>query len=136
MAQPQLPDSAKTPTMTLKSVDKALEIPIISSACSEVTRIASPLTPYVMSSGLTKVVSQVEEKVAPHIPSNVSESVAAAVERADNLACEGIDHLTEKLPQLKEAAPKLLEETKVRSRREEGEEDLNVVTIRTRCLPT
>ena len=115
MAEVEVHTSSNTPVKTLKAVDKAMELPFINSACSEVTRMASPLTPYMMSSGLTKVVTQVEEKVVPHIPINVSESVAAAVERADNFACEGIDHLTEKLPQLKEATPKLLEETKVRT---------------------
>ena len=98
---------------TLKAVDKALELPLVSSACSEMTRIASPLTPYVSS--LSKVATQVEEKVAPHIPAVICRSSAAAMERADHLACEGIDQLTEKLPQLKEDTPKLLEGTKVRN---------------------
>ena len=33
--------------------------------------------------------------------------------QADTLACGGIDQLTEKLPQLKDATPKLINETKV-----------------------
>ena len=31
----------------------------------------------------------------------------------DGYACSGIDQLTEKVPQLKDATPKLIEETKV-----------------------
>ena len=45
--------------------------------------------------------------------SSTLESVSAAVEKADSYACSGIDQLTEKVPQLKDATPKLLEETKV-----------------------
>ena len=128
---------ANTPVKSLKLVDKALEVPLVNSAYSEVTRFTSPITPYVEST-LTKVTpmvevgyltlkTQVEEKVVPHIPSNLTEtvtggvtatvdSVAAAVEKADNFACEGIDQLMEKVPQLKEATPKLIEETKVRQK--------------------
>ena len=109
----KMPSLQTSSVQTLKAVDKALELPLVSSACSEMTRIASPLTPYVSS--LSKVATQVEEKVAPHIPAVICRSSAAAVERADHLACEGIDQLTEKLPQLKEDTPKLLEGTKVRN---------------------
>ena len=130
-----VPASIVPPVKNLKVVEKALELPLVNSAYSEVTRIASPITPYVEST-LTKVTpmveagyqtlkTQVEEKVVPHIPSNISESVSknvsatldsvtAAVEKADCYACCGIEQLTEKLPQLKEATPQvLLEETKV-----------------------
>ena len=130
-----VPASIVPPVKNLKVVEKALELPLVNSAYSEVTRIASPITPYVEST-LTKVTpmveagyqtlkTQVEEKVVSHIPSNISESVSknvsatlasvtAAVEKADCYACSGIEQLTEKLPQLKEATPQvLLEETKV-----------------------
>ena len=130
-----VPASIVPPVKNLKVVEKALELPLVNSAYSEVTRIASPITPYVEST-LTKVTpmveagyqtlkTQVEEKVVPHIPSNISESVSknvsatldsvtAAMEKADCYACCGIEQLTEKLPQLKEATPQvLLEETKV-----------------------
>merc|ERR1711913_255816 len=121
------------PTKNLRVMNKAMELPLVNSAYSEVTRIASPITPY-METTLTKVSpmveagyqsikSQVEEKVVPHIPSNISESmsksmsatletVSAAVEKADCYACCGIDQLTEKVPQLRDATPKLIEETK------------------------
>merc|ERR1711937_45002 len=115
-------------------LSKAMELPLVNSAYSEVTRIASPITPYVettltkvspmVEAGYQTIKSQVEEKVVPHIPSNISETVSksmsvtletvtAAVEKADSYACCGIDQLTEKVPQLKDVTPKLLEETKV-----------------------
>ena len=129
-----VPASIVPPVKNLKVVEKALELPLVNSAYSEVTRIASPITPYVettltkvspmVEAGYQSIKSQVEEKVVPHIPSNISETVSksmsvtletvtAAVEKADCYACCGIDQLTEKVPQLKDATPKLLEETKV-----------------------
>ena len=122
------------PVKNLKVVNKAMELPLVNSAYSEVTRIASPITPYVESTltkvspmveaGYQTIKSQVEEKVVPHIPANISESVSknvsatletvsAAMEKVDCYACCGIDQLTEKVPQLKDATPKLMEETKV-----------------------
>ena len=40
------------------------------------------------------------------------EHVTSAVEKVDSFACGGIDQLTEKVPQLKEATPKIMDETK------------------------
>jgi len=122
---------------SFKVVDKAMALPLVSSACSEVTRMTSPYVESTMSmvtpmmettwSKVTPVVntvkSQVEEKVMPIIPSKVSETVqtvhnvaasnlSVAVEKVDNFASGGIDQLTEKVPQLKEATPKLIENTK------------------------
>ena len=100
----------------LKVVNKAMELPLVNSAYSEVTRIASPITPYVETTltkvspmvvaGYQTIKSQVEEKVVPHIPANISESVSknmsatletvsAAVEKVDSYACSGIEQLTE-----------------------------------------
>jgi len=118
------------PIKSLKVVDKAMELPFVNSAYNEVSRIASPyvestlnkVTPMV-EAGYQTIKNQVEEKVVPHIPDNISESVSthvsatletvnAAVEKVDNYACSGIDQLTEKVPQLKDSTPKLIEETK------------------------
>merc|ERR1711874_251367 len=128
-----IPRSFSIENLNLKAVDKAMELPLVNSAYTEVTRIASPITPYVEST-LTKVTpmveagyqtikTQVEEKVVPHIPTTISDSVTknmnatletvfAAKETVDSYACSGIDQLTEKVPQLKDATPKLIEETK------------------------
>merc|ERR1711874_790996 len=124
-----IPRSFSIENLNLKSVEKALELPLVNSAYTEVTRMASPITPYVEST-LTKVTpmvdagyqtikAQVEEKVVPHIPENISTKVSAtlqtvseAVEKVDCYACCGIDQLTQKVPQLKEDTPKLIEETK------------------------
>merc|ERR1711989_224238 len=122
---------------SFKVVDKAMSLPLVSSACSEVTRMTSPYVESTLSmvtpmmettwSKVTPVVatvkSKVEEKVMPVIPSKVTETVqtvhnvavsniSAAVEKVDNIATGGIDQLTEKVPQLKETTPKLIENTK------------------------
>ena len=107
-----IPRSFSIENLNLKAVDKAMELPLVNSAYTEVTRIASPITPYVEST-LTKVTpmveagyqtikTQVEEKVVPHIPATISESVSknmsatletvsAAVEKVDCYACCGIE---------------------------------------------
>merc|ERR1711881_643372 len=79
-----IPRSFSIENLNLKAVDKAMELPLVNSAYTEVTRIASPITPYVEST-LTKVTPMVE-------------AIKTQVE--------------EKVPQLKEATPKLMEETK------------------------
>jgi len=128
-----VPRSIIAPSNHLKVVDKALSLPLVSSACSEVSRATSPYMESTLSKvspvmentmGMVDIVkSRVEEQVLPHIPTKLSETVQsvqetvvdqvmAAVEKADTLACGGIDQLTEKLPQLKDATPKLINETK------------------------
>ena len=116
-----MPDSPES----LGALDKAMELPLVKIAYSEVTRIASPtLAKYspMLEGGYQIIKSQVEEKVVPHISESVSknisstrETVSAAVEKADTLACAGIDQITEKVPMLKDtdATQKLLEESKV-----------------------
>ena len=71
------------------------------------------------------VKTKMEEQELPQIPTKSTETVQtyqeAAVEQVianiekvdvDTIACGGIDRLTENVPQLKDAAPKLIEETK------------------------
>merc|ERR1712147_559523 len=116
--------------MGTKVVDKAMSLPLVSSAYTEVTRVTSPymestmtrVSPVVemVSPMVDSVKTRVEEQLMTHIPTNISETVQnkavdqgiAAVERVDGYACSGIDQLTEKVPQLKDATPKLIEETK------------------------
>merc|ERR1712147_120191 len=116
--------------MGTKVVDKAMSLPLVSSAYTEVTRVTSPymestmtrVSPVVemVSPMVDSVKTRVEEQLMTHIPTNISETVQnkavdqviAAVEKVDGYACSGIDQLTDKVPQLKDATPKLIEETK------------------------
>merc|ERR1711936_470046 len=117
----------------MKVVDKAMSLPLVSSAYTEVTRVTSPymestmtkVSPVVemVSPMVDSVKTTVEEQLMTHVPTGISETVQsvqakavdqviAAVEKVDSYACSGIDQLTEKVPQLKDATPKLMEETK------------------------
>merc|ERR1712110_1282855 len=73
--------------------------------------------------GVDSVKTTVEEQLMTHVPTKITETVQsvqakavdqviAAVEKVDSYACSGIDQLTEKVPQLKDATPKLIQETK------------------------
>merc|ERR1712147_234719 len=117
----------------MKVVDKAMSLPLVSSAYTEVTRVTTPyiestmtkVSPVVemVSPMVDSVKTRMEEQLMTHIPTNISETAQtvqakavdqgiAAVERVDGYACSGIDQLTDKVPQLKDANPKLIEETK------------------------
>merc|ERR1719190_245958 len=64
---------------------------------------------------VTGVRSQVEDKVTETVATVQTaavEHVTSAVEKVDSFACGGIDQLTEKVPHLKEATPKIMEETR------------------------
>jgi len=119
------------PVKSLKVVDKAFELPLVSSAYTEVATLASPITPYVESSVnfITPIVeggyNTIKEKVMPHLPDGTAESLQSkvngavaqltvAVEKVDTLACGGMDQLLEKVPALKEETPELIKNTKVR----------------------
>ena len=149
-----VPRTIIAPVKKMKVVDKAMSLPLVSSACTEVTRVTSPymestynkVSPVVentlemVSPVVDSVKTKMEEQVLPHIPTKITETVQtyqeaavdqviAVVEKVctfiykislsnlyfqvDTIACGGIDQLTEKVPQLKDATPKLIEETKV-----------------------
>merc|ERR1712071_331077 len=121
-----VPRSIIAPVKNMKVVDKAMSLPLVSSAYTEVTRVASPYMESTMNkvSPMVEIVkTRVEEQLMTHVPSGISETVQsvqvkavdqviAAFEKVDCYACCGIDQLTEKVPQLKDATPKLIEETK------------------------
>jgi len=132
-----IPVSVVSPVKSFKVVDKAMSLPLVSSAYTGVSKITFPYVESTMNkmspvventwSKVTPVMetvkSKVEESVLPHIPTKVSETVqnvhnvtvdkvAAAMDKVDTFACGGIDQLTEKIPQLKETPPKLIEDTK------------------------
>merc|ERR1739848_571678 len=132
-----IPRSIIAPIKDSKTVEKALTLPIVSDACNEVARYAEPITPHVETTyeklspmvelGYKTVLAKYEDSLVPLLPGAVAESVhtnytaaeeyvKAAAEKVDIMASGGIDHLTEKLPQLKEATPKPAWSTPVSSR--------------------
>lgn len=132
-----VPASVESPAKSFKLVDKAMSLPMVNSAYTEVSKMTYPfvestmnkVTPVVEKtwSKVTPVVetvkSKVEESVLPRIPTKVSETVqnvhnvtvdkvTAAIDKVDNFACGGIDQLTDTIPQLKETPPQIIENTK------------------------
>merc|ERR1712013_402796 len=121
-----VPRSIIAPVKNMKVMDKAMSLPLVSSAYTEVTRVTSPymestynkVSPVVettmgmVSPMVDNVKTKVEEQVIPPVQNYAIDNVTAAVEKVDHFACGGIDQLTEKVPQLKDATPKLIEETK------------------------
>ena len=128
-------DSIPRSVIVPKTVEKALTLPIVSDTCSEVARCVEPLAPYmkttyeklspVVEHGYNTVLAKYEDNVVPLLPVTVTETVAinltavgeygkAVVGKVDILASDGIDQLSDKLPQLKESTPKLIADAKVR----------------------
>ena len=129
-----IPMDIMAPVKYMKVVDKAFELPFITSVYDEITKMAAPITPYVENSmttitpmveiGYNTIKAKVEENVMPHLPDGMSESVqanissavdhmTAAVEKIDTLACGGLDQLTENVPALKGETPELIANSKV-----------------------
>ena len=130
-------DVVTAPVAHLKIVDKAFQLPLVNDTYNEMTRLAAPMSPFVetvkekmenvtpmLESGFVSIKTKAEEKLFSQLPEGASaniqanldtakEKVVTAVGNLDSLACEGLDHLTTKLPALKDATPKLLETAKV-----------------------
>jgi len=109
----------------MKIVDKAMQLPVVSDAYEEVSKLARPLSPCieaiqnVAESGLNSIKTKAEENILPQLSEGTTakldsakDKLASAYENLDSLACDGIDRLTNKIPALKEATPVLLESTK------------------------
>jgi len=128
-----IPYDIMAPVKNLKVIDKAFELPLVTSAYTEITNFASPLTPYVENTvtaitpmvefGFNTIKAKVEETVMPHLPEGTVETLQSkmngavahltvAVEKVDTLACGGVEQLLEKVPSLKEATPELVKNTK------------------------
>ena len=114
----------------LKVVDKAFELPVVTSAYNEIATLTSPITPYVESTvtfitplvegGFNtikgNVIHRIPEGAAESLQSKVNGAVAhlsVAVEKVDTLACGGMEQLLEKVPSLKEETPELIKNSKV-----------------------
>ena len=107
-----VPRSIIAPVKNMKVMDKAMSLPLVSSAYSEVTRVTSPymestynkVSPVVestmgmVSPMVDNVKTKVEEQVIPHIPTKITETVqtvqnyaidnvTAAVEKVISIVC-------------------------------------------------
>merc|ERR1712096_362161 len=82
-------------TPTLRVADKALDLPVVSDAVSEITKITAPIAPYF------------EEGIR-----TIKGKVGSCVTSLDTLACDGLDQLISAVPSLRSATPDLVESTK------------------------
>eukprot|EP00091_Calanus_sinicus_P003128 TRINITY_DN1328_c0_g1_i4.p1 TRINITY_DN1328_c0_g1~~TRINITY_DN1328_c0_g1_i4.p1 ORF type:complete len:311 (-),score=82.12 TRINITY_DN1328_c0_g1_i4:10-840(-) len=129
-------DVVVAPLTHLKIVDKAFKLPLVNDTYNELTRLAAPMTPLIenmkgnvekvapmLESGFITIKTKAEEDFIHKLPEGTTaniqakldtakENVTAAVESLDNLACEGLDQLTTKIPALMETTPELMETAK------------------------
>ena len=111
------PRHATTPATAFsqpKIVGKALELPLVSTTCSSVASLASPLHPYLEGLRTTTVTH-----ILPRIPVAINAYIISAagmvnysVAKVDLVVCGAFDTLVERLPALKKEWPELYEDTK------------------------
>jgi len=128
-----IPVGIMAPVRNMKVVEKAFELPCVTSAYGEIAKMTAPITPYVENTmtiitpivelGYNTIKAKVEENVMPHMPDGTSETMQAnvtfamghmtsAVEKIDTLACGGLDQITDKVPALKGETPELIANSK------------------------
>merc|ERR1719427_1477282 len=107
------------PVINMKMVEKAFELPLVTSAYTEMAKNVSPITPYVENSltsitpmvevGINTIKTKVEESVIPCLPDGMSakiqtnmstavEHVTAVVEKIDTFACGGTFSVSWSMP--------------------------------------
>ena len=114
---PQEQDVADLANSNLRVVVKALELPVVSDAVTAATTLAGPYLdagkPYLET--IVKHGGPVLEDLYCKAESAVSDKIKAkitsAMENLDNLACRGLEKITEKVPNLKD--PECVEKAKV-----------------------
>jgi len=137
MASSVPPYDMFAPVKNLRIVEKVFELPVASSAYSEIVALAASLTPYVENTitsitplvevTLNTIKTNVKENVMPLLPHGTSEALQSSINGAvahltvgaesfDEMACVGMEKLVEKVPVLKEETPILLDNSKVNAR--------------------
>merc|ERR1712183_826720 len=94
-------------TPTLKVADKALDLPVVSDAVSEITKITAPIAPY-----FEEGIRIIKDKADESLLETIKDKVGSCVTSLDTLACDGLDQLISAVPSLRSATPDLVETTK------------------------
>merc|ERR1712183_1012998 len=94
-------------TPTLKVADKALDLPVVSDAVSEITKITAPIAPY-----FEEGIRIIKDKADESLSETIKDKVGSCVTSLDTLACDGLDQLISAVPSLRSATPDLVETTK------------------------
>merc|ERR1712202_76336 len=90
-----------------RAIDKALDLPVVSDAVSEITKITAPIAPY-----LEEGIRIIKDKADESLSESIKDKVGSCVTSLDPLACDGLDQLTSAVPSLRSATPDLVETTK------------------------
>ena len=111
--------------VSLKVVDKVMELPIVNDAVNEVTKFSETLTSVVetVKQGVDIIAPYVEtikSKAAENSNENINatlvstkEKVVSVLSDLDEKACIGLDSVVTKVPALKDNTPDLMENIKV-----------------------
>jgi len=101
---PRESDNVVRISRTFKVAGKAMDIPVVSDAVTEVTKITAPIAPY-----LEEGMRIIKDKAGESMSENMKETVGSCVSSLDSLACTGLDQLTSAVPSLRSATPELVE---------------------------
>jgi len=104
---PSLPVAAST-TSSLKTVDKALELPIIHDAVNMATKLHQQATQYPTYNQVEAIVANGVSMVDAGLSEGVKSTVATAVSSLDDLASTGLDKLTTSVPALSTPTEEIL----------------------------
>jgi hypothetical protein len=103
---PSLPVAATT--SSLKTVDKALELPIIHDAVNMATKLHQQATQYPTYNQVEAIVANGVSMVDKGLSEGVKSTVATAVSSLDDLASTGLDKLTTSVPALSTPTEEIL----------------------------
>jgi len=97
---------------TYKVVDKAMDIPIVNDVVMGLKKIADPITPYV--EGTLKIVKdKADSSLSENMRGKVGSTLESFGSAIDDLACNGLDHLTTAVPSLQKiTSTELIENSK------------------------
>jgi len=135
---PRQPDLGRRKSITeLKSVEKAMELPVVSDTLGELDKVRNTLSDYatvktakhmveegmkilsenhMVQDGIKVLSNEKVQKTVTNVKDKVYPHVFNAVEHLDEIACGGLNSLTTAIPALNNPTPELVESTKESAR--------------------
>jgi len=135
---PRQPDLGRRKSITeLKSVEKAMELPVVSDTLGELDKVRNTLSDYatvktakhmveegmkilsenhMVQDGIKVLSNEKVQKTVTNVKDKVYPHVFNAVEHLDEMACGGLNSLTTAIPALNNPTPELVESTKESAR--------------------
>ena len=84
---------------TYKLKDKAMDIPVVKDVVSGVMKFADPFTPYVEGS-FKMLKDKADSSLSDHMKDTVGSTLGSLGSTLDDIACNGLEHLTTAVPSL------------------------------------